>query len=484
MTGDASHESTVRVLRGIALVLVVGLLAFKIVICFAGADYDGDAYAHAMAGRIISMEPFNANAHWVWLPLLHVVYAGLCRFGGGIAEMRLANAFISAASPLVLARGLGRHFERAGAGAEPFRSLPWLAAALLAIDPLCLWSSTTGQTEPPFQLLILAAMFAIANESYVLAGAAFAAGVLTRYEAWGLLPLLFWIAVRIRPFKLRAHFVYLLPAAAVLAWCWFHYRATGEPLQFLRLNKEFVHGYFAGVGYPWGKERFLPLMALWYVTVIPFVHMLGPAYPLAVLSLKSGVRALPRPFVVISAALVAIVTFGFVSGSHLGLGRHAVVLSPFYAALAGAGAIILANYLAPRLGGKGRATTVVACAVLGLVIVTRALPRSLSLYYTTKSAFAEEAAAAKALTNLWREGETIFCEDGKIEVISELPPRAFTRWQLPDTTQYNVDGAAGLTGSSLVVGKRARVSHLAGGTELWSGGSLVILRFYASAPQR
>lgn len=497
-------------LLALGAVLVV-ITAVKLAVVFAGADYDGDAYAHAMAGRRMLVEPRDVSVHWVWLPLLHALYAVATAAGAGLRALRVLNVLASSAAPLLLAWLLAAYGTRSPQNeADPrlreASTVPWLAAALLAADPLCLWVGVTGQTEPLFQLFLLAACLACARRAFVTGGALFAAAALTRYEAWPLLPLLFWMALRTEKFWgsgaspdatspvpptplpratvppiLRPHAVWMLPALAVAAWCALHFRATGEPLQFLRLNREFVHGYLAGVGYPWGRQPIVPLMAVFYVVVVPTWNMLGPVHALALSGLMRGFRELPRGFFLVSAALLAIVTMGFLRGTHLGLPRHAVAIAPLFCALVAVGSEALAGAAArrfPRALGR-RAPAVFALGVLALVLTTRTLPKTIELWTVTRRAYVEQATAARALRELATPRETIFCDDGKIEVLSELSPERFVRWQIPDLAPSHIAHAARETGSALVLSTPARAAHLPGGRPLWSDGDLVLLRFDA-----
>lgn len=95
----------------------------------------------------------------------------------------------------------------------------------------------------------------------------------------------------------------------------------------------------------------------------------------------------------------------------------------------------------------------------------------------TKRAFSEQASAARALRQVARPGEAIFCDDGKIEVLSELAPDRFFRWQIPDVAPVHLADLARKNGSALVISTPARAAHLGSGTALWSDNGLVILRF-------
>lgn len=500
--------------------VVVAVTIAKLAILRSGADYDGDAYAHAMAGRRLLLDPGDVTIHWVWLPFLHVLAALATASGSGIEALRVLNVLASGAAPFLLARLLDRapsdvytsnvyttevYTSPPGAQDLPRRArIACLAGALLALDPLCVWLGVTGQTEPLFQLLVLGALLAFEGRAFVIAGALFALAALTRYEMWPVVPALFagtllvrgegvagggrepgvagsqaaarWRALpRLRrPFSLRRQAVWALPGAAIVAWCAFHFRATGEPLQFLRLNREFASGFLAGVGYPWGKEPIVPLMLVLYVTVIPVWNMLGAAWLLAPFGLRPALRELPRSFTVTSIALLAVVTWGLLRGTHLGLPRHAVALAPFYCALVAHGAW----WLGERLAARRRAPLVAApLAVLALVVATRTAPKLVELGRVTARAFAEEAAAARALREAARPGEPIFCDDGKIEVLSQLDPRRFNRWQIVDVAPFHLAKAVADHGSALVVSTPARAAHLAGGEVVWRDGTRVVLRF-------
>ena len=563
----------------------------KLAIVTLGPDHDVDAYAHALAGRRMLQDPGDISVHWVWLPLLHSLYAVATKLGGGLSTLRLVNVFASTLSPVVLYAWL-RHHQRAhaasvGPGLRPRRAahgsdtqsvpsatvpqapgftspLPWLAAALLAAEPLSLRLGVTGQTEPLFQLFLLAGGYALARRSFFFSGLLFAAAALTRYEAWPLLPVIAILASidvhrrlssklppparssalrasgagaapkSLSPFAQGAEYAHaslawLLPLVAVAGWCLFHARATNEPLQFLRLNREFVSGFLGGVGYSWGKQALLPLMALQYLALVPLWNMLGAAHLLAFPGLARAARQLlsrpapaatprdavatssnaaatprdagatsrdagaspesdppsparpdlPLTLLAIGLALLAIITLGFVRGSHLGLPRHAVVLAPFFCALVAAGTPAFADRLARRFPRFAplRSHHTVALLVLAVVLALRTVPETLALASATRQAFSSQAAAAKALTAVARPGEPIFCDDGKIEVLSELPPDRFTRWQIPDVAPFHIQVSSKQSGSALVVSTPERTSHLPGGTPLWTGAGLTILRF-------
>jgi hypothetical protein len=159
------------------------------------------------------------------------------------------------------------------------------------------------------------------------------------------------------------------------------------------------------------------------------------------------------------------------------------VLAPLYAALTAAGALRVGRWAAPELDRREgrRAEATVALTVLAIVLATCTVPGAVKLWGVTEVAFAEEAAAAAALREAALPGEPVFCEDGKIEVLSELAPERFTRLRIADVTPRHVTWLATRAGSVLVVAARDRALHLPGGRVVWSGGALAILRYDAAA---
>ncbi|MFO0589805.1 MAG: hypothetical protein U0441_19855 [Polyangiaceae bacterium] len=485
----------------LALFGAVGLVAaLKVAVVLLGPDYDGDAYAHAMAGRRMLLTPGDAAIHWVWLPLLHALHAAATFAGGGLQTIRLGNALISSVTPLLLAAYLAKTSGRVvqeGASPEAAESVvPWLAGALLALDPLCLWLGVTGQTEPLFQLLVLGVCVAAEQRAFVTGGLLFAAAALTRYEAWPLVAVGVWVAnrdwlsrgdalprgalsSRRERIRLRSQAIWLLPAAAIAAWIVWHARATGEWLQFLRYNRDFVQGYLGGVGYPWGREPIYPLMAVFYLTVVPVWNMLGPAYLLGIAGIRRAIRESPRVFVVTSVALIAIVTGGLLRKTHLGLPRHAVVFAPFFCLVAALGTEALADRIARRYKrfAANSLRPRLAIALIAFVALSRTLPGAVSLIRATRGAFAEQAEAARALVANASPREAIFCEDGKIEVLSALAPDRFIRWQIPDVAPEHVASLAAEKGSALVITTPDRAAHLRGGQPLWTNGHLTLWRY-------
>ena len=277
---------------------------------------------------------------------------------------------------------------------------------------------------------------------------------------------------------MTASLAWVLPAAAVAFWCVWHARATSEPLQFLRLNREFVSGYLGGVGYLWGQEPILPLMVVLYAVIVPCWNMLGAVHALAFVGIGRALRELPRELLAVGLALLAIVTIGLVRRSHLGLARHAVAIAPLFCALVAVGAAVLADRLGRSIVGLAgpRGREIVGLAVLGIVLGVRTVPEGVGLFRATARAFAAEAAAARALVRVARPGEPVFCDDGKIEVMSELSPERFVRWQIVDVAPFHVADLSRKKGSVLVVAAAGRAGHLAGGVIVWEGAGLAISR--------
>ncbi len=575
-------------------------------------------------------DPGDVSVHWVWLPLLHSLYAAATGLGGGLSTLRLVNVFASTLSPVVLYLWL-RHHERAhaasvGPGLRRHRAahssdtqsaypaavpdapgsttpLPWLAATLLAADPLCLWLGVTGQTEPLFQLFILAGSYALARRSFTLAGILFAAAALTRYEAWPLLPVIALLAAResivaarharqrladelpppgvlgavapagaaapkslpplaqgadplssreptdnppsrssatvvaLRPVgaHLHASLAWLLPLAAVAGWCLFHARATNEPLQFLRLNREFVSGFLGGVGYSWGKQALLPLMALQYLALVPLWNMLGAVHLLAFPGLARAARLLlhrPASGAASSDAGARSNDAGATSSDAArDIERHRSGIRRRFKEIRSSCACPPRSPPdspgnGPRLAGHRHSGFPARLPPRPPEARRRARPpllrarrgRHPRLRRSPRPPLPEARPAARPPhprpsrprrrpgcahrprdprarlrrpcrpspprppprgphLRIARPGEPIFCDDGKIEVLSNLPPDRITRWQIPDVAPFHIQVSAKHHGSALVVSTPDRTSHLPGGTPLWTGAGLTILRF-------
>lgn len=466
----------------VALVIVVTALRIRLVL--AGPDLDSDAYGHAIAGRRMLENWRDVTIHWVWLPGLHSVYAIAMLLGGSIQVVRWMNVVLSAIAPILFV-WMWRD-GAAGGTATPASwvrgTLPWLAGCLLVLDPLGLWLGETGQTEPLFQVLVLASCLAWEKRRHWLCAVFVTLATMVRYEAWLLPGVLFVLAIAERPRTAKRFLAVVFPGLATLAWCWVHYRATGEPLQFLRLNSEFTRGYFRDIGFPWGNSPELVRMGLWYWMVVPFFCSYRWVYAFAMPGWLWAVRHTPSALRWTSLALLGFLTVEWMRCQHLGLPRHAVVLAPIYAVAVASGFLLTLQVVAPWLQKSFRLTrrTVTGAAIaalLGWMAQRQAIPQYRFLAKEHRRAFLEEREAASTVRQQPAVG-LVFCDRTIVEVLSGLRPGMFMRWNVLDLTPESLEGSALERGTILIVSTPDRASHLVPLTEkLYGGRSVVVLRY-------
>jgi hypothetical protein len=473
----------------IVLALVVGASAWaKMHLLWAGPETDPDAIAHAMAGRLMLDDWTNLSIHWVWLPWWHAVHALGAALGGGLFYVRLLNVILSSLSPFLLASLLCRLRDPC-AGGRVARAWPWLAGAILAIDPLTLTLAATGQSEIAVQTLVLAACVCWQRglgRWSVASGVLLAAAAMTRYEAWPLAALVALSWWR-RPAPTRwqrwlGAAAWLVPLVAIASWCWLQFRHSGEPLHFLRYNRGFASDYFARAGYPWGSASNPALAGTWYLAVVPLATF-GPfalAIPFGVGPL---VRRAPRVFVLAELTMLGFLSAGFVAEQHLGLARHAVVFAPLYAALLAAGMLRLGQLSGERVFSRVErrlATGVTLSAAFAATVVAPAYAHTWSHH---RRSYQPQARAAAVLSVAARQGDRIYCDLGTVEVMSNLPPAMFTRWQLPDVSLFHLRRVAARGASAWVVSTRERVGHLADAATVWfRDGDLVVMHYGHGEP--
>ncbi len=189
--------------------------------------YFGDAESHLnIARRVLdSRTPGYRQLGTVWLPLPHILMIPFAR-SNELWRTGLAGSIPSAAcfvlSACFLFSGARRIF---GGFAAPFA-----ASALLVLNPNALYLQSTAMTEPVFfaafcGLFYATAAFADSHRPWfvVLAGLCAAAGTLTRFEGWFVLPFVaaffFFTAEK---YRLRAALVFSVIAASGPVF-WFAY---------------------------------------------------------------------------------------------------------------------------------------------------------------------------------------------------------------------------------------------------------------------
>lgn len=202
--------------------------------------YYGDAEAHLnQARRIVdSRTPGFDQLGTVWLPLPHLLMIPLVT-DDGLWRSGLAGAIPTAVcfvlSGVLLFAAAKLVFGSRAAG--------FAAAAGLALNPNLLYLQSTPMNEPIFlasemTVLYCTVRFARTQSALlaVVAGMAAAAGSLTRYEGWFLIPFAagyFLIASKRRRFLIAAIFS-LLALAGPLAWLAHNWFYTGDALAFYR----------------------------------------------------------------------------------------------------------------------------------------------------------------------------------------------------------------------------------------------------------
>ncbi|MCU0654100.1 MAG: DUF2029 domain-containing protein [Polyangiaceae bacterium] len=449
-------------MRSLLWLSILASTALRLLLLSAGPDLDTDAYGHAMAGRFLLDTPLDLRIHWVWLPLWHAVHGGIAALGGGLQEARLLNIALGALAPWLLDRLLR---EATGDG--------WLGAvggALLALWPLGLGLGQSAQPEPLFQVLLLGACLCWERGRPGWTGALLSCAALCRYEAWVLPPV--FLALGWRGARARA-LAWLLPGATLCAWCVAHRAATGEWLQFLRLNQEFAREASQRLGFPWGPEPSLWRMALWY-------PVLQPAYDLQVFAplpflgaavawRRRGEGPLPGALVATSAAVLLFLSYGWMRRLNLGLPRHFFALVPLYASLAAAGALALARRL------QGAWATRALGGVLLLFLVVRTAPVARWTFHRSRAHLLPERAATAALRGARLQGaDRVVCDLPEVELLARLPRGQMVRRRASSLGPGEAGGLAP-GGRLFVVARPAEVRALRGELEVLQESAEVVV---------
>jgi 4-amino-4-deoxy-L-arabinose transferase-like glycosyltransferase len=398
-------------MRALLWFLIATATALRLALLLAGPDLDTDAYGHAMAGRFFLDTPADLRIHWVWLPLWHVVHAAVAAAGGALDHVRLLNVALGVLSPLLLARLLRR-----SSGDEV---LAVTSGALLALWPLGVDLGQSGQPEPLFQVLLLAALVAWEEDRPAATGLLLALAALCRYEAWVLPPVFLALALRRRGVKQAL--AWGIPGLAVAGWCLVHGRMTGEFLWFLRANREFAREASRALGFPWGPEPRFWVMALWYPVIRPSADLLAFA-PLPFLGLledwRRRERLLPASLLASGLVLLLFLSYGWVQRLNLGLHRHFYALVPLYATLSGLGLLALLRRFELL---RRRERWLLPGALLAFLFV-RTAPVARWNIDQHRRAFPSARAAAAVLRGAsLTEQDRIVCDLSSTEQIGNLP---------------------------------------------------------------
>ncbi|WP_394830635.1 hypothetical protein LVJ94_29425 [Pendulispora rubella] len=466
--------------RGAAWPILAGVIIAiitwaKCTLIRSGPDLEPDAYGHALAARRMWLDPFDMGVHWVWLPLGHVMHTLSFALGYGMNGIRYANAIFTSCLCALLAAcltGISR-----GQGLTR-RALPFLAAGILALSPIALVIGEAGALEPLFACLVLATLLAWRRGGAfgaLLAGGFAAAAALLRYEGW-VLPIVLFASWWHRGRTISRAVAWGLPGLAIGGYL--YARAS---LAFVHENLVFARGFFESAEQRWPVRPHPLWMSLWYALVVPAID-LGPL----VLFAMAGARwTLRRPPIVWRAALLAILAFltvGFVARQHLGLLRHALSFAPLYATAAAAGILRVAVYLRRRHFVRRVSLEHVAFGLAGaalfLLAATRTLPTFVGQLDKHATGYQGAYRTAMALRERFTASTVVHCDETAVETLSELPPAAFVRWQMPDTQFYNLSVELQSGKRPLVVTTAERARHLRDRCRtLYEDGNLVILEY-------
>ena len=461
-------------------VIVVAATVARIVMCESGPDLDSDSYGHAVAGRRMLQNPTNLAIHWVWLPLLHVVYALMTVVGLGIQGVRYWNVAVSATVPIALAVLLLRHLrQHGGETTGEARVIPWLAGALVAVEPVTLHIGSTGQTEPMFQALVVGTCLSWSLGANITTGVLLALATLTRYEAWLLPPVLFVLYWFERPRTWRRLLPVIIPGCVIAGWCLLQYLQTGELLQFMRTNSEFVRRYFVDVGYLWGDD--VLAIASRYAAFVPVQVMYGLPYLLALVGLWWMFRRCQPALLWMSVVVLAFMTYGLYAKKHLGLDRHAVVLVPAYAAaMAGGLWTVVWLVLRPRLRRLVPPAAIAGGLAVLLVasqVMHRTWPRIVWQVEQQRVRYSSARAAADTLREASQSAH-ILCAVAEVEVLSNLPPTRFEPTGLGDASPARIRVNLERHPTVLAVAPPTRLQAIRTlGEPIYSDDWVVVLRF-------
>lgn len=418
------------------LALAAALWLWRVRTIALGPDPDGDAYGHFVIARQLLETPLDLHIHWVWLPLYHLLLAAGVGLGASLDHVRLSNALLSAATPLLLGWGLRRQLR--STGNEPSaleQAVPPLAAALATVTPLSLFLGTTAQPEPTFALLLLGATLLLGERRWASAALALSALVLLRYEAWAVAASVAALLVLQRWWPLAARLsgdagarralsrgqlaCVLAPALTVLGWAALRRLDGSGWFDFLQLNQRFAEDALSRLVRPGPLEE---LQALWD-RLPPLAWLLGL---LALLGLPRLVRRGSVWLVVVPLAVTAFLLLGWLLRSHLGLSRHWVGLVPFAAAAIAHGCAQCADWLERARARSG--TLALSVLVLLLCIqAARLLPATLQAWREhTAAALPDRREAASFLRSVPQD-VVLWCDDAAAEVLSQLPRQRFVR---------------------------------------------------------
>jgi hypothetical protein len=115
-----------------------------------------------------------------------------------------------------------------------------------------------------------------------------------------------------------------------------------------------------------------------------------------------------------------------------------------------------------------------------ILVASRTIPTFVRRASMHQGVHQGDLAMASRLERLWQPGTIVHCDVTAVETLTGLPPSAFVRWQLPDTSARNLDLERVAGHEVFVVSTAPRVAHIRGHLrEVYTAGDL---RLYEYAP--
>ena len=461
--------------------VVLGLTAWRIAFVLSGPDLDTDAYGHHSIARRLADHPGDLSAHWVWLPLFHYAQALAVRAGATLDTVRIFDALVTAATPLVLYAFLVR--RRRSTPDEGHDATPFIAGLLCAVSPIAMQLGTTGQTEPLFTLGTLVCITFLDARRFVATAFVLGALVLLRYEAWSIVPAI--VAVQVfdgfvhrrsiaraslpaserRPTNSRWLVAVIVPVLSIVGWAALRRHDDGRPwFWFLHATEAFAHDAQGIHGAIERGPLQLAKDVFYYPVIVPFA-CLGWPLLLAPFGAWRTLRREGSRFVVVYLFILAFVSWAWVTRSSLGLYRHLVVLVPFYCTLIANGMVTTARAaeaLLPR-NRKIVGPIVISFFAVGALSLTYRMLESWMADWRDKArTYWPDRRAIASYLRTTPQNTTIFCDEPMIEVLSGVDRRRFDRAPIAadEPTRLRVLSAAERDGEAWVTSYAPRLSTL------------------------
>ncbi|MBI4853243.1 MAG: glycosyltransferase family 39 protein [Acidobacteria bacterium] len=229
----------------------------------------GDGVAHLnIARKLIDLSENNLWQHYVqlgspWLPLPHFLAIPFV-FNNYLWQKGLAGSFISMICYVIstqLLFEIGYIFGSLYLKTEKNLLSGLLAALIFSLNPSVLYLQSTPMTELTFLATFLGGVFFLVkyssdntNKYLVLSAIIACLSMLTRYEAWAILPsgfiTIFLVTQGTFKYRLKRAILWaLISFCAVLYWLWHNWAIYGNAL-------EFYNGFHSAKGiYLRQKER-------------------------------------------------------------------------------------------------------------------------------------------------------------------------------------------------------------------------------------